>query len=527
MTSAVPRLCCDAAGVYFEPNPIPAQVAEAPVTQPAIEFLHPAQLLLLTPAQMGAADAYAVEHGTLGMTLMDNAGRAVADAIVARWAPCPVAVLCGPGNNGGDGFVVARLLAEAGWPVRVALLGARENLTGDAAHHAALWDDAAVALTPTCLDGAELVVDALFGAGLNRPVGGAAAEVLAAVKVPVVAVDVPSGVDGDTGRVRGRAIPAALTVTFFRKKPGHLLLPGRDLCGEVVVAEIGIPAAAALAVGARTWRNAPGLWRLPRLEAQSHKYTRGHVLAVGGPMTGATRLAVRAARRAGAGLASVYCAPADAALYAADAPGVIVLSGEGGEDAGFLAALDDPRRNAVVIGPGHGEPSLLRRRVDAVLALGRACVLDADVFGAFAEAPSRLFDAVQGPAILTPHTGEFARLFPDLDAKADRLGAARAAAARARAVVVLKGSDTVIAAPDGRAAINANAPPWLATGGAGDVLAGFAAGLLAQGMAAFEAACAAVWLHGAAAQSFGPGLIAEDLPEALPKVLAALAVKAR
>ncbi len=497
------------------------------MTEPAIAFVHPAQLLLLTPAQMGAADSYAAAAGTPGTVLMDNAGRAVAEAILARWAPCPVAVLCGPGNNGGDGFVVARVLAEAGWPVRVALLGVREDLGGDAAHHAALWDDPVAELAPACLDGAELVVDALFGAGLNRPVGGVAAEVLAAVKVPVVAVDVPSGVDGDTGQVRGVAVAAALTVTFFRRKPGHLLLPGRDLCGETLVADIGIPAAAALAVGARTWRNAPGLWRLPRLEAQSHKYTRGHVLAVGGAMTGATRLAVRAARRAGAGLASVYCAPADRALYAADAPGAIVLSGEGGEDAGFLAALDDPRRNAVLIGPGHGEAALLRRRVAVILGLGRACVLDADVFGAFSEAPARLFDAVRGPVVLTPHAGEFARLFPDLDAKADRLGAARAAAARARAVVVLKGSDTVIAAPDGRAAINANAPPWLATGGAGDVLAGFAAGLLAQGMAAFEAACAAVWLHGAAATAFGPGLIAEDLPETLPRVLAALSAKAR
>lgn len=492
------------------------------MTEPASAFVHPAQLLLLTPSQMTEADAHAVALGTPGVTLMANAGCAVAEAIMARWARCPVAVLCGPGNNGGDGFVIARVLAEAGWPVRVALLGAREALRGDAAHHAALWDDPVVEMTPACLDGAELVVDALFGAGLNRAVGGAAAEVLAAVRVPVVAVDMPSGVDGDTGQVRGTAIAAALTVTFFRSKPGHLLLPGRDLCGELVVADIGIPAAAALSVGARTWRNAPGLWHLPTLAATGHKYARGHVLAVGGPMTGAVRLAVRGARRVGAGLASVYCAPADAALYAADAPGVIVLSGEGGDDAGFAAALADPRRNAVVIGPGHGDDALLRRRVTAVLELGRACVLDADVFGAFTEAPSRLFDVVQGPTILTPHTGEFAKLFPDLDTKADRLGATRAAAARARAVVVLKGSDTVIAAPDGRAAINAGAPPWLATAGAGDVLAGFAAGLLAQGMAGFEAACAAVWLHGAAARAFGPGLIAEDLPDALPRVLAAL-----
>lgn len=496
------------------------------MTDPAIQIVHPTELLLLDPAQMAAADAFAAAHGVPGVTLMANAGRAVAAAIMARWTPRPVAVLCGPGNNGGDGFVVALALAEAGWPVRVASLGPVEGLTGDAAHFAAQWGEPVAGFDARCLDGAELAVDAVFGAGLNRAVDGTAAEVLeelAGRGIPVVAVDIPSGVDGASGQVRGAAVPAALTVTFFRRKPGHLLLPGRDRCGEVEVADIGIPPAAAPAVGARAWRNAPGLWRLPRPDPAGHKYTRGHVLAVGGSMTGAIRLALRGARRVGAGLASVYCAPADAALYAADQPGVIVLSGEGSADAAFLAALADRRRNAVIIGPGHGDPALLCRRVGAILESGRACVLDADVFGAFADAPSLLFDAVRGPAILTPHAGEFARLFPDLDAGADRLAAARVAAERSHAVVVLKGSDTVIAAPDGRAAINANAPPWLATGGAGDVLAGFAAGLLAQGLPAFEAACAAVWLHGAAAAGFGPGLIAEDLPDGLPRVLAELA----
>lgn len=476
-----------------------------------------ARALLLSPVEMAAADAYAIASGVAGATLMANAGRAVAEAIAARWSPCPVVVLCGPGNNGGDGFVCARALAEAGWPVRVASLTPPSAYRGDAARFAAEWGETA-ALSEAALDGARLVVDALFGAGLNRNLDGAAAAVLraaAARGLPIVAVDVPSGLDGATGTVRGHAPRAALTVSFFRAKPGHLLLPGRALCGECVIAEIGIPEAAGSASHARCWRNRPGLWRLPRLGPDSHKYRRGHLLAVGGPMTGAIRLALRGARRAGVGLASVACAPAEALFHAQD-PGVIVLAGG---EAGFAEALADPRRNVVLIGPGHGEPERLRARVGAILAAGRACVLDADVFSAFATAPSALFDAIRAPAILTPHAGEFARLFPDLDFAADRLGAARAAAARSRAVVALKGADTVIAAPDGRAAINADAPPTLATGGSGDVLAGIAAGLLGQGMAAFEAACAAVWLHGQAAAAFGPGLIAEDLPEMLPEVL--------
>ncbi len=490
------------------------------MTEPAADPRVLARALLLSPSEMAAADAFAIAAGVPGATLMANAGRAVAEAILARWSPRPVAVLCGPGNNGGDGFVAARVLADAGWPVRVASLAPVSAYRGDAAMFAADWGEV-TELSEASLDGAQLVVDALFGAGLNRALDGAAAAVLRAAEargLPIVAVDVPSGLDGATGAVRGYAPRAALTVSFFRAKPGHLLLPGRDLCGECAIVDIGIPEAAALANRARCWRNGPGLWRLPRLGADAHKYRRGHLLAVGGPMTGAIRLAVRAARRAGAGLASVVCEAADALAYAQD-PGAIVLPG--GDDA-FAAALADARRNVVLIGPGHGEAERLRGRVAAILAAGRACVLDADVFGAFAEAPSALFDAIRAPAVLTPHAGEFARLFPDLDAAADRLGAARAAAARSRAVVVLKGADTVIAAPDGRAAINADAPPTLATGGTGDVLAGIAAGLLGQGMAAFEAACAAVWLHGRAAAAFGPGLIAEDLPEMLPGVLRAL-----
>src|SRR5581483_5950910 len=223
-----------------------------------------AALALLTPEEMARADAYAVAHGTDAATLMANAGAAVAAAVAARWSPRPLTVLCGPGNNGGDGFVAAEALKRAGWPVRLALLGRIEALKGAAAAHAARWSGPTEAATPAALDGAALVLDALFGAGLSRPLDGVAAELVtacAAASAGIVAVDVPSGLDGSTGRVRGVAARADLTVTFFRKKPGHLLYPGRALCGETVVAEIGIPAAALASIGAAsTFENAPALW---------------------------------------------------------------------------------------------------------------------------------------------------------------------------------------------------------------------------------------------------------------------------
>jgi NAD(P)H-hydrate epimerase len=427
---------------------------------------------------MGEADRRAAAAGIPGVALMDNAGRAIAREIVARWPPRPAIVLCGPGNNGGDGYVVAIALRAAGWPVRVAAFGDPARISGDAAHFLAAWGEPPEPLLPACLDGAELAVDALFGAGLNRPLDGATAETVAALcrsGLPVVAADIPSGVDGATGRVLGCAAPADLTVTFFRLKPGHTLLPGRDLCGETVVADIGIPEAAALGLGARVWLNRPDLWRLPEPGSAAHKYTRGHLLVVGGEMTGAARLATRAARRAGAGLVTVVCPPAAHALFAADAPGAIVLAdaSEAGEGV-FHAALADPRRNVVLIGPGHGDAPRLRSRVAEILAAGRAAVLDADAMTVFADDPDALFRMIAAPVVLTPHAGEFARLFPDL-APRDRLEAAAGGGVRGRGRRS-EGSDTVIAAPDGAALINDNAPSTLATAGSGDVLAGIVAG---------------------------------------------------
>ena len=483
-------------------------------------------MALLTSQQMAEADRLTLASGIDGIALMENAGRPVAHAIMQRWTPRPVIVLCGPGSNGGDGFVVARRLAEADWPVRVALLVSRDQLRGEAAHHAALWREPVEALTPAALDGAELVVDAIFGAGLSRALEGAAAQTLvaaAARRMTIVAVDVPSGLMGDTGANVG-AVAAVLTVTCFRKKPGHLLQPGRALCGEVVVADIGTPTSVFDQVKPDTFENAPVLWAdaLPALQVEGNKYTRGHALICGGyPTTGAARLAAHAAARAGAGLVTIGVSDAALPIYAAALTSVMVTP------VADAAALDlllaDIRHSGLLIGPGAGVDDITRARVLAMLKTARPTVLDADALSVFKDEPKALFRAIVGPCVLTPHEGEFARLFDATSATGgDKLTRARAAAHGSGAVIVLKGSDTVIAAPDGRAIINANAPPMLATAGAGDVLAGIVLGLLTQGMAPLFAAAAAVWMHGAAAAAFGPGLIAEDLPDLLPDVMSSI-----
>jgi NAD(P)H-hydrate epimerase len=468
---------------------------------------------------MNEADRSTIEAGIPGTLLMNNAGTSVVREIVQRWQVRPVCVLCGPGNNGGDGFVVATELAAAGWPVRLALLGERERLTGDAKHHAARWRGAIDAFGAPALAGAQLVVDALFGSGLSRPLDEGVCGVLraaAARGVPVIAVDVPSGVMGDTGKSFG-AIAAVCTVTFTRKKPGHVLLPGRDLCGDVVVANIDTPPSVLSGIEVDTWENGPELWRdaLPRPAAAGNKFGRGHALLYGGyPMTGAARMAARGAARAGAGLTTIAVPEAALPVYAAALTSIMVqpLS----RPADLPRLLEDRRYTAFMIGPGAGVDEFTRERALAMLETRRAVVLDADAISVFAGRLGELGQAIKGPCILTPHEGEFARLF---DLLGDKLTRARAAARASGAVIVLKGSDTVIAAPDGRAIVNSNAPPTLATAGAGDVLSGMILGLLAQGMDAFAAAAAGVWLHGAAATDFGPGLLAEDLPDLLPGVL--------
>jgi hydroxyethylthiazole kinase-like uncharacterized protein yjeF len=479
-----------------------------------------ARRALLTPQQIAEADRLTSASGVPGIELMENAGRCIADAAARRWPPQPVLVLCGPGNNGGDGFVAARVLAERGWPVRLALFGERKALKGDAAIAASRWGGTAETPSIRGLDGARLIIDAIFGAGLSRPVDGTVAEIIAALKqgqLPVVAVDVPSGIDGATGEVRGIAPTARLTVTFFRRKPGHVLLPGRLHCGETVVMPIGIADSALDQIEPDTVANHPDWWldRFPWPGAAEHKYSRGHALVAGGAvMTGAARLAARSAARIGAGLVTVAAPKPAFPIYAAALTGVIVQPVAGLRELETLLA--DPRRNAALVGPGAGVNAETRDKARAILASGKRAVLDADALTAFATRPADLFADIRADCVLTPHDGEFARLFDTAGSKLDR---ARRAARTSGAVVLLKGADTVIASPDGRAAINDTAPPDLATAGSGDVLAGIVLGLLAQGMPALEAASAAVWLHGAAARRFGAGLIAEDLVDMLPAVL--------
>ncbi|WP_102958359.1 NAD(P)H-hydrate dehydratase [Mangrovicella endophytica] len=488
---------------------------------------------LLTPNEMGEADRLTIASGIAGMALMEAAGSAVVDSLVAHYPKArSIAILAGPGNNGGDAYAAGRLLKERGLTIRLFASQPPSRLSGDAALAAATFDGPSEPLAAFDPAGADLILDGLFGAGLARPVDGDAAraiDVANAAGVPIVAIDLPSGISGLTGMAMGTAIKAALTVTFFRRKPGHLLEPGRTHCGEVVVADIGIAGDVLDAIAPQTFINDPTLWREQlKLPVRSgHKYDRGHavVLSGGFTTTGAARLAAMAALRGGAGLVTVFSPAGAIAAHAAHLTAIMLKRCE--DEAELAARLADDRFNTFVLGPGFGIGGKARDFTAAILAAGRHLVLDADGITSFAEAPDTLFEAVKasaGAAVLTPHAGEFKRLFPDIAAgeETSKLEKARAAAQRSGAVVILKGSDTVIAAPDGRAAINATGTPWLASAGTGDVLAGIVAAQLAQGTQAFEAASAAVWMHGRAAELFGPGLISEDLPAMLPKVLAEL-----
>lgn len=489
-------------------------------------------LELLTPAQMKAADQLATAAGPYDdYDLMRNAGAAIMAAIKLHYPEAAgFDILCGPGNNGGDGYEVARLLHEAGFSVT--LWRQASPRPGSAAERAAqlcpIKPRPLALFTPTT---GRIVVDALYGTGLARRLeGGAAAAAQACneADAQVVAVDLPSGLSGETGKPLGPVFSADLSLTFFRLKPGHLLEPGRSLCGEILVADIGIGNDVLERISPRTFINLPALWKeaLPSPQHKQHKYSRGHVAVFsGGPSSsGAARLSAMAAARSGAGAVTLYTPCNALTVNAAHLTSIILREVDTPQD--FTEAANQRGVDAVVLGPGFGLERPLHAMVLTVLAQEApgTLILDADGLTVFRDQPDALFSAIAASrlnVVLTPHEGEFGRLFPDFsnDQTTSKLERARKAAQRAGAVIVLKGPDTVIAMPDGRAAINANGTPWLATAGSGDVLAGLIAGLAAQKMPLWQAACMAVWLHAQAATNFGPGLIAEDLPGLVPSVL--------
>ncbi|MEM6384130.1 MAG: NAD(P)H-hydrate dehydratase [Pseudomonadota bacterium] len=492
---------------------------------------------LLTPDQMGRCDALAIAAGTPGTTLMARAGAALFEAVKTHVEPGgKVLVACGPGNNGGDGYVLAKFLAAAGYHSTVLALGNPANLTGDAAWAHETWGG--LAITPSMLDPGtyrqqDLLVDALFGAGLSRGLEGEAAQLVGYFNDadrPVLSVDLPSGLDGRTGQPLGPSIHATQTVTFHRRKPGHVLLPGRNLCGEVLVADIGIDSAACADVGFAARLTGPGLTKPLQTPAplDSHKYDRGAALIMAGPLetAGAGLLAAQAALRTGAGLVTLGGSRTLHEASLGVSPALMRALVE--TPANLARVLANPKLSVCALGPGLAPDEATRQLVYAVLQSSASVVLDAGALTAFAGMRDMMLDAIHGrkaPTILTPHAGEFARLFGPMDPDVSKIEAAQRAAGLSGAVIVLKGADTVIAPPDGDttgAFVNANAPPWLATAGSGDVLCGIIAGLVARygGSAKPSALCAlGVWLHGAAAQAAGPALIASDLEGALHDVL--------
>lgn len=503
-----------------------------------------------TTSQMRALEADAIESGAVtGLELMERAGRGVVAAMETEWpdlvgAAARAVVLCGPGNNGGDGFVVARLLAGKGWKVDVYFLGSAASLPRDARENydrwqkigqTRPWEDCAPDQFLPDHDGLPLVIDAVFGIGLSRPAPAEVTDILAAAKdCRRVAVDVPSILSADAGACLCEAQcsqPASdLTVTFHAPKPGHLLGQGPFHCGQLRVVDIGLSAVSAPGGLVLSGPPFPGLSK-----RAGHKFSHGHALIVSGGFgrSGAARLAARAALRVGAGLVTVG-APDNAMMECATQLTAIMLRRCDAAD-GLSEIMSDKRINALCLGPGLGLDARGAALVDAALSSGRQVVLDADALTLLSEDPE-LMGRLHSGCVLTPHGGEFARLFPDIAARLDgavisgpgysKVDATRDAAAQAGCVVLYKGADTVIADPSGAAVLNAavyeRAAPWLATAGSGDVLAGLVVGLLARGMAPMQAAGLAAWLHVETARGFGPGLIAEDLPERLPKVLSGL-----
>ncbi|VAW23750.1 NAD(P)H-hydrate epimerase / ADP-dependent (S)-NAD(P)H-hydrate dehydratase, partial [hydrothermal vent metagenome] len=486
-----------------------------------------AHLSLLTPQQMAKADNLTIKSGIPSLQLMENAGQGVADKIVEQYEKTSILVCCGSGNNGGDGFVIARILNDLGWPVEVFLFGNPKNLKTDCAENFKRMPEQVKISTEwhEVFPVAEnvLIIDALLGAGLDRDIKGKLFDIITSINqstCPVISVDMPSGLDGANGQVRATSIKADLTVTFFSKKPGHLLLPGRHLCGSVSVVDIGIKDTVLDQIEIKIFENLPGLWSLPPLAKDGNKFDRGHCVVMSGDElhTGAARLSAFSALRAGAGLVTIIGSKPALMVHACHVTSIMLKKVKNDTQLGVL--LQDRRKNALVIGPAAGIGEKTRKNVLAALHSGAAMVLDADAISSFANEPENLFKEIakmpNNKIVITPHEGEFERLFGKSDQQ-EKLSRAVAAAKISGAVIVLKGADTIIAAPDGRAAINTNAPAYLATAGSGDVLSGIIGGLLARRMDAWQAACAGVYIHGAAANMFGgEGLIASDLTDLIP-----------
>jgi len=481
---------------------------------------------LLSTHQMKLAERAACVGKVTSFTLMQKAGKAVAEEIISRYSKQPVLVLCGIGNNGGDGFIVASTLKKKNWDVTLACAVDTHDLQGDASRAAETWKDDIIAFEDLELPEDGLIIDAVFGTGVSRPITGQIYDTLISLRetdCKVISIDVPSGMDADTGECQECTPQAEVTITFARKKPGHILLPGRAASGEVIVADIGISDEAISPIGPFMLENSPSLsWGEADFDkpVYAHKYHHGHAVILGGRvMTGAANLAAMAALRMGAGLVTVV-APADTSIiHQMQSPSLLVEPI--GELARFKEHIKDPRRNAVLVGCGSGTDNIgaIKKIVfDTVQATPqKICVLDADALSVFADDPRTLMSALGSHCILTPHEGEFARIFPDL--KGSKPERAFAAAKRSGAVIVLKGADTVIASPDARLVINSNGSPWLASAGTGDVLAGIIVGLAARGLLdPFDTACAAVWIHARASEIAGAGMISSDLSTHIPSV---------
>jgi len=473
-------------------------------------------LELLTTDQVVALESSAVHAGTSITKLMANAGHAVAEEVMKHCEIQPTLVLCGPGNNGGDGYAVAKILRDNLWPVSVACKDPAIPISEAAETHRQLWMGENLPFDPAILKDFSLIIDGLFGTGLSKPITSPYKEIIEAIndlRLPVISIDIPTGINGNSGEVMGIALKARLTITFGYQKLGHVLYPGRSHAGEIVTKDIGLGRYDKPSY----FINHPYIWLpyFPIPTPSDHKYTRGHAVIFGGEeFTGATQLASKAARRVGAGLVTIVCSERTHPIYALSAPGTLTKIVRSSQDEKKF--LEDKRKNAFLIGPGLDPDNRTKKLVQKTLSLNRSCILDAGALRAFGKQPRDLFNLCQGNVVLTPHEGEFLSLFQQQGSKLER---ALTAAKQSNCCLVLKGPDTIIASPSGQALIQSNAPPWLATAGSGDVLSGMILGYLAQDVEPFYAAAMATWIHARCAEEFGFGLIAEDLIKQLPTVL--------